>query len=155
MAGHAADMKWHDRDADLVPAVDHYSVLSCGFAGRSLPTILALARGTVEEHAVDIQRVGKELETRDLAYDDLEELLGELGDSDLIGRKPLRFVFWVFELLGASPGDELDDLFPGSGVVSRCWGEFSRTSAMAPNDEHLGSTRATCRSEQLVTGRAP
>ena len=51
------------------------------------------------------------------------------GDSDLIGRKPLRFVFWVFELLGASPGDDLDDLFPGSGVVGRCWCEFVRASS--------------------------
>jgi hypothetical protein len=54
------------------------------------------------------------------------------GDSDLIGRKPLRFVFWVFDLLGASPGDELDDLFPGSGVVSRCWDEFSRAAPESP-----------------------
>jgi hypothetical protein len=71
------------------------------------------------------------------------------GDSDLIGRKPLRFVFWVFELLGASPGDALDDLFPGSGVVSRCWEELSRAEALsprtsataAPGDWRLGSTR--------------
>jgi hypothetical protein len=55
------------------------------------------------------------------------------GDSNLIGRKPIRFCFWVFNLLGASPGDDLDDLFPGSGVVGRCWSEFRRTSMEEEN----------------------
>ncbi len=53
------------------------------------------------------------------------------GDSDLMGRKPLKFVAWVFELLGAGPQDSLDDLFPGSGIVGRCWSEFRR---VAPAD---------------------
>lgn len=48
------------------------------------------------------------------------------GDSDLMGRKPLKFVAWLFDLLGAQPQDSLDDLFPGSGVVGRCWDEFRR-----------------------------
>lgn len=51
------------------------------------------------------------------------------GDSDLIGRKPLKFVAWLFQLLGAQPHDTLDDLFPGSGIVGRCWGEFRRSNA--------------------------
>lgn len=49
------------------------------------------------------------------------------GDSDLIGRKPLRFVAWMCSLLGALPGDSMADLFPGSGVVDRYWSEFQRT----------------------------
>lgn len=36
----------------------------------------------------------------------------------LIGMKPPAFCRWVFDLLGALPGDELFDLFPGSGIVS-------------------------------------
>ncbi len=48
------------------------------------------------------------------------------GDSNLIGRKPINFINWVFQLLGASPVDALDDLYPGSGIVGRCWEEFRR-----------------------------
>jgi len=49
------------------------------------------------------------------------------GDSQLVGRKPIRFVAWLFELLGAAPSDEFHDLFPGSGIVGRCWEEFCRS----------------------------
>lgn len=48
-----------------------------------------------------------------------------LSDPDrVIGAKPAPFIFWVFELLGARPGDDLDDLFPGSGGVARAWALF-------------------------------
>lgn len=53
------------------------------------------------------------------------------GDSDLIGRKPEAFCCWLFELLGMLPGDELDDLFPGSGIVGRAWEAICRQSATA------------------------
>lgn len=56
------------------------------------------------------------------------------GDSDLIGRKPLRFCAWLFALLGAQPQDTFDDLFPGSGVVGRSWAEFRRASGAAQGD---------------------
>lgn len=39
----------------------------------------------------------------------------------LVGVKPEKFSMWVFELLGANGGDELVDLFPGSGAVSLAW----------------------------------
>jgi len=39
----------------------------------------------------------------------------------VVGAKPAVFCRWVFELLGAEPGDELVDLFPGSGGVARAW----------------------------------
>lgn len=39
----------------------------------------------------------------------------------LVGAKPPAFCDWLFGVLGAEPGDELDDLFPGTGVVSECW----------------------------------
>lgn len=47
----------------------------------------------------------------------------------LPGRKPLAFCCWMFELLGMLPGDQLDDLFPGSGIVTRAWTELSRAAA--------------------------
>jgi hypothetical protein len=49
-----------------------------------------------------------------------------LGGSSLKGRKPLAFVGWLFDCLGLLPGDELEDLFPGSGVVGSAWREASR-----------------------------
>ena len=43
----------------------------------------------------------------------------------VIGTKPAAFCRWVFTLLGAAPGDTLDDLFPGSGAVTRAWAAFT------------------------------
>ena len=70
------------------------------------------------------------------------------------GTKPAAFCRWVFNLLGAEPGDTLDDLFPGSGAVTRAWaayaGEPSRTdrasrdaSAEAPHDASRPTSGAT------------
>ena len=39
----------------------------------------------------------------------------------MIGAKHAAVCRWIFTLLGAAPGDTLDDLFPGSGAVSRAW----------------------------------
>lgn len=39
----------------------------------------------------------------------------------LTGQKPRGFCEWVLRALGAKPGDELDDLFPGSGVMGATW----------------------------------
>jgi hypothetical protein len=36
--------------------------------------------------------------------------------------------------LGAEPGDTLDDLFPGSGAVTRAWAAFTDPSRMATGD---------------------
>lgn len=52
-----------------------------------------------------------------------------LGGSRLAGRKPIAFVAWLFDVLGLLPGDELVDLFPGSGVVSAAWREVGRVAS--------------------------
>lgn len=39
----------------------------------------------------------------------------------VIGAKPAAVCRWIFTLLGACPGDTLDDLFPGSDAVGRAW----------------------------------
>jgi hypothetical protein len=44
-----------------------------------------------------------------------------------IGAKPAAVCRWIFDLLGAAPGDRLDDLFPGSGAVGRAWAAFTRS----------------------------
>lgn len=40
------------------------------------------------------------------------------------GAKPLAFCLWLFDCFGCLPGDELVDLFPGSGAVGWAWDAF-------------------------------
>lgn len=42
----------------------------------------------------------------------------------LTGAKPAAVCRWAFEVMGAHPDDELDDLFPGTGAVTRAWDEW-------------------------------
>lgn len=39
----------------------------------------------------------------------------------LVGRKPLAFCAFLFDCLGMCPGDQLVDLFPGTGIVGQSW----------------------------------
>ena len=39
----------------------------------------------------------------------------------LTGAKPEKVCHWLFEVMGCEPGDELIDLFPGTGAVTRAW----------------------------------
>lgn len=63
------------------------------------------------------------------------------GGGTLPGRKPIAFCAWLFDLLGLQPGDELVDMFPGTGIVGRSWAELSsgagagrRVSEVSPGD---------------------
>ncbi len=49
----------------------------------------------------------------------------------VIGAKPAAFCRWIFDLLGATPGDSLDDLFPGSGAVGRAWTVFTGSAQLS------------------------
>lgn len=42
----------------------------------------------------------------------------------LTGAKPKEFCYWLFDVLNIQPGDTLDDLFPGTGIVSECLAEY-------------------------------
>lgn len=46
--------------------------------------------------------------------------------GSLLGRKPLAFCAFLFQQLGALPGDTFVDLYPGTGIVGRAWTEFDR-----------------------------
>lgn len=48
----------------------------------------------------------------------------------LAGVKPETVCRWAFEVVGAEPDDELVDLYPGSGAVTRAW-EAWRTDVRA------------------------
>jgi hypothetical protein len=50
------------------------------------------------------------------------------------GAKPAAFCFWLFDLVGALPGDEFVDLYPGSGGVGRAWALYESH----PSPEALG-----------------
>lgn len=47
------------------------------------------------------------------------------------GAKPKQFCWWLFEVLGAKPGDELVDLYPGTGDVTRAWDVYMRQLTLA------------------------
>lgn len=52
----------------------------------------------------------------------------------MVGMKPPAFAEWMFRQLGASRADRLDDLFPGSGAISRAWARYTGTEGVASHD---------------------
>jgi hypothetical protein len=44
----------------------------------------------------------------------------------LAGAKPELFCWWLFDLLGCTPDDEIHDLYPGTGAVTRAWESWRR-----------------------------
>lgn len=45
--------------------------------------------------------------------------------SHVIGEKPEAFAHWVFAAAGMTKEDELHDLFPGSGAITRAWETYT------------------------------
>jgi hypothetical protein len=72
----------------------------------------------------------------------------------VIGAKPAAFCRWIFELLGAAPGDTFADLFPGSGALSRAWTAFTagQASCEAPRDASHPPADTTDRTEPGTAG---
>lgn len=60
---------------------------------------------------------------RDSLWGDKADHVGEERNT-IRGQKPLMVIRWLFQAAGLEPGDELDDLFPGSGAVGRAWRTF-------------------------------
>jgi hypothetical protein len=46
------------------------------------------------------------------------------------GAKPPAFCSWLFRWLGARPGDQFMDFFPGSRAVTDAWRRFNQQEAM-------------------------
>ncbi len=42
----------------------------------------------------------------------------------LVGAKPESFCFWLFELMGLLENDEIDDLYPGTDIVTNSWQKY-------------------------------
>jgi len=78
----------------------------------------------------------------------------------VIGAKPARFARWLFDLLGAEPGDELIDMFPGSGGISRAWlaytsTEYSRDASAAAQPDTSPSTSSDASRRAARNGSLP
>jgi hypothetical protein len=67
----------------------------------------------------------------------------------VVGAKPGAFCHWLFGLLGALPGDELVDLFPGSGGVARAWRSYTAARSLRP---HLMTPESPTASAASVAG---
>ena len=42
-------------------------------------------------------------------------------EKGLVGAKPLRLCYWIFDILGMQPDDEFYDLYPGTGIFGIAW----------------------------------
>ena len=49
--------------------------------------------------------------------------------NNFMGAKPPEFCYWIFDMLGARQGDELVDMFPGTGAVTQAWRFYQATIA--------------------------
>jgi len=57
----------------------------------------------------------------------------------LVGAKPPQFCYWLFDLLGMEVGDDFYDLFPGTGIVLKCWNEYKLIKQGKPTQLELRS----------------
>ncbi len=53
----------------------------------------------------------------------------------LTGAKPDEFCRWLFQFLGAQWTDELHDLYPGSGAVTRAWDQWCNQLELQEADD--------------------
>jgi len=60
----------------------------------------------------------------------------------LTGAKPEAVCHWAFEMLGARPEDQLDDLFPGTGAVQRAWETWKGKFVLPPAFELVPTPHA-------------
>lgn len=79
----------------------------------------------------------------------------EKPDSYVIGQKPGAFCQWVFAWLGAEPGDDFADLFPGSGNVGRAWERWSWQPALPVSRSAAADGRARRRAAKVALGEHP
>lgn len=50
----------------------------------------------------------------------------------LTGAKPKAFCYWIFDVLNVKPDDVLHDLYPGTGIVGRCFTEYVAGTTQVP-----------------------
>ena len=71
----------------------------------------------------------------------------------LTGAKPEKVCHWAFEMLGARPDDELIDLYPGTGAVTRAWETWRGLFTLPAATPHVApaTSRVADQQNQEVT----
>lgn len=57
----------------------------------------------------------------------------------LPGAKPLGFCLWVLDMLGVAEDDEIDDLFPGTGIMAEALATRRNQMTFSPNGSVVGT----------------
>jgi hypothetical protein len=113
----------------LAPLAKHYGARWCswvkGFAAFKKNVSVAYAWEPVLIKAARKPVVTGRIVMRDWIQESITLQRG------LTGAKPERVCHWAFELVGADPSDELVDLYPGTGAVTRAWGTWRKQTELA------------------------
>jgi len=86
-----------------------------GFAAFKKNVSVAYAWEPVIVKAARKPVVSKRLVNRDWIQESITLRKG------LTGTKPEKVCHWAFEMVGARPDDDLVDLYPGTGAVTKAW----------------------------------
>ena len=120
--------------------------MPCWCPGRCLAPGRAATRSRWPLHAWEpvIYHGGHQLDTGQRRADSFVCGVGPVDTlpGRVIGAKPAPVCRWIFTLLGAAPGDILDDLFPGSGAVSRAWAAYTGQQPSSASASH-----ASCKAQ--------
>lgn len=85
------------------------------------PVIYRGGRNPVNGHrAVIPEKNGKQTTPKDFIVEPITLRKG------LVGAKPEKVCRWMLELLNVQSGDQVDDLFPGTGIMGRVASEVTR-----------------------------
>lgn len=57
----------------------------------------------------------------------------------LAGVKPEKVCWWAFEMVGARPDDDLVDLFPGTGAVTKAWERWRKLFTLPTTKDDIGA----------------
>lgn len=85
------------------------------------PVIVKAARKPVVSGR-EVMRDWLAVRTEDCSQQELDDMAESITlKRGLTGAKPERVCRWLFEVMGMEANDELVDLYPGSGAVTRAW----------------------------------
>jgi hypothetical protein len=97
------------------------------------PVIFSGGRNPMNGHRAAIpERNGKQLTPKDYIECPITLKKG------LVGAKPEKVCRWILDLLNFQPGDELVDMFPGTGVMGRVAGEQSAQAGSGQANQRDG-----------------
>lgn len=110
--------------AILAPLIEplgaRWMVWTKGFAAFKKNVSVAYAWEPVIVKAARKPVVSKRLIMRDWIQESITLRRG------LTGAKPEAVCHWAFEMVGARPEDDLVDLFPGTGAVTKAWATWQK-----------------------------